>query len=1193
MVRRTQLVFATLFCVCFTLLARASETVQVRGGEHAEGFARIAVQWASPVAFEAKLDGDTLTIHFARAFTAQLTPLAGQLQHYVASVGQSADGTSIVVRLKQPVEIRTATVSGTIASIDLVGHAAPANKAAAKPSIAKLPEPKTEAQKIGPPGIDPGEALANIAAPAVGAPVNLLHSSQAAGTVDDTPSIALSPSPAATPPAARVAAASPAVEKVEVRGAEHGEAYARIAVEWPSPVGFDAKLEGDTLTIHFARAFAAQLAPLTDQLQHYLASAEQSPDRTSIIVKLKRQVAIKTNTVNGTIASIDLVPNAAAPADESTAKASVAKPPVAKSEAAKTEAKKPDVKEAEAKKTAKAVPKKAGAQKADAQAAPPGVVPPALTAPANPSTPKASPAKLVAGADNAGPSGGVIPLTPVLSLDNGSASLRFDWPMPTAAAVYRRGSAIWIVFAAPSILDLSGMHLRGQSVLEAVDQIRAEGATALRLVVADGFNPSVRRADNAWIIDLKGQGSLPDAPIVVDPRPSPTSASVELHVRDAAPPLHLRDPLLGDKLILVPVADIGRGIDSTQDFVDFRLLPSIQGIVIRPNSDDLVVETDTDAVHITRPRGLLLSSEQDRLLGRAVANGHRMFDFATWRGPANQTFADQRSRLERAIAIAAPSARTRPRLDLARFYFANLFGAESLSVLAQITRDDPAAAADPAFHAMRGAACLLADIDDCATEELGQKNLDNEPEAGLWRGSLAAQTGDWPTAKREFLRGLGLLPSYPMALRNRFALQAAETMLESDLGSSAVPLIDLVLNSSPDPGEQAMAIYLQGRIQQQLGELDKALTLWEQAAASNDRKARARTLYAKAMALYEAKRASRPETIKTLDALRFAWRGDNFEFTLLRRLGELKLAENDLEGGLDTLHLAASYFPDYPAAKDVSKEATDAFADLFIGKTADDVPPVKALAVYDAFHDLVPTGEVHDAIVKKLVDRLVGVDLLDRAAGLLDDQVKNHLTGLDRARAATQEALLRLMNSQPDAAVAALDLDVGAGLPPDLARQRQELRARALLDLNRAPEALAMLGNDNSRDAYRLRADIYWRQHDWKNAAKTFNQLVGETPPQGALDAETTRIVMSWAAALTLDGDQQGIAKLRQEFGAAMAQTASADAFNIVTGDASAAAAGGGTPNDVAARVAQIDTLQNFIAAYKKRLANDKLSAIN
>ena len=138
-----------------------------------------------------------------------------------------------------------------------------------------------------------------------------------------------------------------------------------------------------------------------------------------------------------------------------------------------------------------------------------------------------------------------------------------------------------------------------------------------------------------------------------------------------------------------------------------------------------------------------------------------------------------------------------------------------------------------------------------------------------------------------------------------------------------------------------------------------------------------------------------------------------------------------------------------------------------------------------------------------------------------------------------------------------------------------------------------MLANDNSRDAYRLRADIYWHQRDWKDATKVFALLAGEPPAKGPLDPETAQMVLSWAAALTLEGDQKGLAKLREAFGAAMVGTKSADAFSIIADDNNAAAATGGTPSEIAARVAQIGTLQNFMAAYKQRLASDKLSAIN
>ena len=1211
---------AAAVCGSFALSARASETVQVRGGEHDEGYARIAVEWVSPVAFDAHLSGNTLTIHFARPFTTSLVQLPSQLRHYLSQAAQSADGTSIIATLTRPVDIKVATVNGTIVSVDLFARspAAPEKQDAKIPAVKPPGETTVERphpEKPLPPAEDPGSfepsitLVDAIATAATGAPVNLLQMAQTAGTLDPAP-VAAAPEPVSIP-AAMPPAQHATPETVRVRSAEHGEGRARIAVQWRSAITYDAKVAGDTLTIHFKRPFAAQLGSLTSQLDKYIASAEQSPDQTSIVVKLKQPMTIETSTIDGKIAAIDLTAQPSTSAKARASDGAATKAAERKNKPQPTSMPKAEMKKAEGTKLATGAPEPKKDQppliappKAEAQITPPATAAPALLdadklLPPPPPSHVASPAvsapmPVAPMAAKAGENAdGLQRLEPTIASTTDRASLRFDWSAPVGVAVYRRGSAIWIVFAAPSELDLSAIALQGQSVLRAIDPIKADGATALRLVTSDAFNPSVRRVGDSWIVELSRQEAAPDAPIIVDPRPDPAHPSVELHVRGASQPLRLRDPLLGDTLTIVPVEGLGRGIDVTQDFVDFRLLPSMQGIVIRANSDDLDIAVDADAVHITRPHGLVLSDDQDRLLGRSVAKGHRIFDFATWRGSSKLPFADRRSALERIIAAAAPAARTGPRIDLARFYFANLFGTEALSVLDQLNRDDPQGAADSKLHALRGGACLLTGMGDCATRELGDATLDNEPEAGLWRGSLAAEKGDWSTASREFLPGVGLLISYPKRLRDRFALQAAEAMLASDRGSSAAPLIDLVLKDNPAIQQQAMAVYLQGRVAQQLGKLTDALELWSKAAGFNDRKARARALYAKVMALYEAKRASRADTIKALDALRFSWRGDDFEFTLLRRLGELKLAEGDPQGGLETLHLAAAYFPDYPAAKDVAKEAMDAFADVFIGKGADDVPPVKALALYDVFRDLDPPGERHDAIVKKLVDRLVSVDLLDRAASLLEEQVKTRLSGVEKARAATQVALLRLMNHQPDAAIATLDLDVSAGLTPDLARQRQELHARALLDLNLAPEALAMLGTDNSRDAYRLRADIYWRQRDWKNAAKIFALLAGEPPSSGPLDPETARIVMSWAAALTLDGDQSGVTKLRHDFGTLMAGTQSADAFNIITGDAAAAAAGGGNPNEIAARVAQIGTLQNFMASYKQRLATSKLSAIN
>jgi hypothetical protein len=353
-----------------------------------------------------------------------------------------------------------------------------------------------------------------------------------------------------------------------------------------------------------------------------------------------------------------------------------------------------------------------------------------------------------------------------------------------------------------------------------------------------------------------------------------------------------------------------------------------------------------------------------------------------------------------------------------------------------------------------------------------------------------------------------------------------------------------------------------------------------------------RARYSTALALYDAGRASAAETVKTLDDMRFAWRGDDFEFALLRRLGELKIAQGDQSGGLEALQQAVTYFPDNPAAKTVTKETSDAFAAVFLGDQSGDLPPLKALALYDGFHDLEPEGTRRDSIQRKLIDRLVAVDLLDRAAGLLEDFATKRLSGLDKMRATTQLALLRLMDHKPDAAQKALDIDVGPDLPPDLLRQRQQLRARVQMDLGRPTDALAILASDQSRDADRLRADIYWRGHNWKEAAKTLGRLAGAPPADGKLDAETAHLVVSLAAALTLDDDQTGLAKLRASFGEAMNGSSLADAFRVLAADGGAEPAADDT-RARASRVAQIGDLQSFMSAYKQKLASGKLSAIN
>ncbi len=56
-------------------------------------------------------------------------------------------------------------------------------------------------------------------------------------------------------------------------------------------------------------------------------------------------------------------------------------------------------------------------------------------------------------------------------------------------------------------------------------------------------------------------------------------------------------------------------------------------------------------------------------------------------------------------------------------------------------------------------------------------------------------------------------------------------------------------------------------------------------------------------------------------------------------------------------------------------------------------------------------------MVRRLADQLVGVDLLDKAGALLDNQVRSRLQGLEKTKVGTRLALIHLLNQQPQKAI--------------------------------------------------------------------------------------------------------------------------------------------------------------------------------
>jgi hypothetical protein len=780
------------------------------------------------------------------------------------------------------------------------------------------------------------------------------------------------------------------------------------------------------------------------------------------------------------------------------------------------------------------------------------------------------------------------PLAPLVQRIDGGLSLLFPWREPVAAVAFTRGDRLWIAFDRSIALDLSALQRDAATAALEPIQISHPHATVLRLRLPGGTALAADRRDDGWRFDLRPpQETLKAPPIVPEATPSPAGVRLTLPVAGAAAPIHLEDPEIGDRLIAVPVGGETRGVPAGRRFVQFALLPSAQGVAIEPRSDGIEVGTLPAAIEISAGGGLVVSAAAEK---RSQARAPRL-DYASWRGGGREQFEAERQRLQHATVAAPAARRNAARLDLARYLFAHGFDADAVGVLAAMRAVDAEVERDPAFRALRGAARLRLGQVGAAAADLQDGMFDGDPEMALWRGHLAAARGDWAAARQAFAEGSPALAAYPPDVRGPFRLLMTRAVLAGeDLAAAAMHLAALDKDALDRTG-RADALLLKGETAKARGALDEAEKLLQQAAEAGDPRVRALAEYDRVELALAKGSMDTAKAIDRLEALRFAWRGDAFEFKLLHRIGALYLAQGDYRSGFAALRRAASNFPKAPETAAITQRMAEEFARLFLQGGADRLSPLAALAIYYDFRELTPVGERGDEMIRRLADRLAAVDLLGQAAELMEHQVAQRLHGEEQARVATRLAVLRLLDRKPEAALKALRTGNVKAVPAALTDERRLLEARALADLERYAEALVVLGADRSRAADELRADIHWRAKDWPRAAESLRLLLGDqSKAAGPLDAGQRRLLLRQAVALSLAGDAAKLAALRDAFGPRLAGTPEGDAFAVVSGRVDPASL---QFRQAASAIAGVDQLEAFLTSYRQKLAKGGLSAIN
>lgn len=1179
---KAAMIAALVGCAVLTVSAQAAE---IRSAPH-KGFGRVVFDWDGPVSYSAGVEQGKLVVSFNQPVTDDPNKVLRPLRDYVSAVAITPDRKQVTLTLKGDFAPKAFT-SGTAVVIDLQQKQADPAAAQAKAPESKQPESKPAETK-------PAESK-----------------SAAASSPPSTP-----PVPQAEP--AKPVSAEPAkpvssegtlpVTVTEEQGA------ARLTFDWPKETKYRVELLSDRNRFTFQRSatidVAAVRARLSDAMQGFTATT--TPKTLVVDIPLPPQGKMR-HSASGTKVTVDVsAPNGLAtprsrPAE--TAPPSVQAPvpasapnsaPVSASETATTPT--PPAPEP----APVVAPPAALAQTPAAPVPPPAISPAAAAleqamrdklglsqpAPGNPLKPIDTPA-----ADEPAVAAGGPPLAPVPQANDGRvASLSFPWNEPTGAAVFWRGGWLWATFDRPSEVDLGLLKRLGGGLVLHAEQLPSKTATVVRMLIEPGFNPSVRKEGQLWVVDLMHQPLRPARPMPVEAQTkSAIGARLLVQVADPGRAMVLEDPEVGDRFIAVPVVPTGAGVFPMFRYPDLDLPITVQGILVEPHTDDIVVNTSRGGVEMTQPGGLTFSPDLSQMRTLAAVgtktNLHRVLDIDTWMQGSADDFTTTRQLLQIAVANAPGGRRTNARLDLARFYFAHGFAAEALGVLRTMVIDQPEIEQTAAVRALRGVSNFAMGRYQEAVDDLGHSTLSNIEEAAFWRAAALAEMGD-PALQALTLREYGgLLGSYPRRVKVPLAITAATAtvMAGDDLGTNTF----LTAAKVPDNTlhELAAITYLGGKQEELRGNYDQALNAYDQVAETTDRYYRALAIYDGLMLRNRLEELTLDKLISGLESLRFAWRGGDFEFKLLMQLGDLYTQKQDYGEALRVWQQAASYFENRKEAPIAANKMRETFEKLFFEGAADTLPPIRAIALYEEFRELTPAGPKGDEMIRRLADRLVGVDLLPQAAALLERQISFRLNGQDKVRVGTRLGLVYLLNREPQKAVEAL-LKTAAPeeTPVPLERQRQRLLARALADMGRSNDAIDLIDIDDSREADQLRVEIYWKERDWAKVAETFARLVPEPSSDLSLTDNQSRMLLDWATALTLGQNERGVFELRRRYMAAMEKTPFRNAFDLITTTPE-----GGLIDyrTIAGRIKQAENFQSFLSNYQERLRNQGLSGIN
>lgn len=775
-------------------------------------------------------------------------------------------------------------------------------------------------------------------------------------------------------------------------------------------------------------------------------------------------------------------------------------------------------------------------------------------------------------------------------------SLRFVWNTPVNMATFTRNGKIWIVFDHQNKFDIGVLKSEAKHMAKEIYALPHPGGSIVVIEPMPNVKHSLRKEGLLWILDLyTGRSpnfkisnytiftqfdSLKNSYLFI---PTPTTGNI----------LSFMDPEIGDVITVATTSKLGQGSDHAYRFADFDMLQSSQGMAFVLNTADIVMNRGNSGITVKAiGRSLNISNNLKELkrnqqnLASLAITSNNIFDLQIPQEMAKLSLDEVTNRYKKQIIAAPPSEKNTLRVKLAQYYIHNGLGTDALFILNQMRKAKLPEAQNDHFYALSGIANFLARRYDKAIEDFSYGNIPLTDEGVFWR-TIAKSAKEYNEENNAVIfTHVSVMKDYPQAIKDEISIIAAKNAIATGDDLTSQNFID-ILNSVKErlKNLEPQITYLSAQKLEMQGYMRNAIQQYKKLVDSDSAmfSAYGRLRYITLAEILNF--ITLDNAIAELEKLRFSWGERDFKIKVLNQLAKLYLKNNDYYNTLRVMNDEGFLVKD-DEKKSVAKRMVKIFEDVFIGNHADSVlSPIKALALYQDFKWLAPLSKNHYLIIQKLADRLVAVDLLPRAQELLLSLLyKPDISHEAQAKIGARLAIIYLFEGKPTMALESIQATNFSDIPDAVKSQRNIIASRALSDMGKAEEALALIDEDYSKNALLRKFEIYWNSQDWDSASNTIKLLIEEPVAGKELSTEQINYILDWATTLKQAGKETVLIRLRNKFEPYFKGTAHQSAFNVLTSHLEEDKIDIGSIKTV---ISEINSFNNFARFYTQTLEHE------